>query len=288
VTAQEYDLKAEGITLRVREAGDRGGQPFIHFHGTPGSRLELAFADGIAEASGVRIVAFDRPGYGASTQTPFGLSSVAHMALEVADLIGLDRFRVTGWSGGAPFALATAAIARERVLAVGVMAGAGPFQLVPGALDGLSDGDKAAEKLLPGDPQGACERFLEGFDLTQALESADRLYQVFEPLLSDTDRRVWANHSDEILAEMREAMTQGVWGCGWDNVAWIGSWDFDPTKLDCPVLLWYGTEDRMATPSHAHWFETNLLNARLTMYEGEGHLLPFEHLEQILEELLAD
>lgn len=287
VTAKEHDVKAEGITLRLREAGDPGGRPFIHFHGTPGSRLELAFADGIAEASGVRIVAFDRPGYGGSTQTPFGLTSVANMALRVADQIGLDRFRTTGWSGGAPFALATAAMAHERVPAVGVIAGAGPFQLVPGALDGLSEGDKAAEKLLPGDQHAACDGFLDGFDLNPALESADRLYQAFEPLLSETDRRVWANHSEEILAEMREAMTQGPWGCGWDNVAWIGSWDFDPTKLDCPVLLWYGTEDRMATPSHAHWFEANLPDARLTMYQGEGHLLPFEHLPQILEDLFA-
>jgi pimeloyl-ACP methyl ester carboxylesterase len=287
VTANEYDVRAEGITLRVREAGNPGGRPFIHFHGTPGSRLELAFADGIAEASGVRIIAMDRPGYGRSTQAPFGLTSVANMALRVADQIGLDKFCTTGWSGGAPFALATAAIARERVPAVGVMAGAGPFQLVPGALDRLSDGDKAAEELLPGDRQAACEGFLEGFDLNPALVSADRLYREFEPLLSETDRQVWANHAEEILVEMREAMTQGAWGCGWDNVAWIGAWDFDPTKLDCPVLLWYGTQDRMATPSHAHWFETNLPNARLTMYEGEGHLLPFVHLPQIIEALLA-
>ena len=86
---------------------------------------------------------------------------------------------------------------------------------------------------------------------------------------------------------MREAMTQGAWGCGWDNVAWIGSWDFDPTALECPVLLWYGTEDIMASASHARWLETHVPHARLTMYEGEGHLLPFVRLEQMLTELLS-
>ena len=84
---------------------------------------------------------------------------------------------------------------------------------------------------------------------------------------------------------MREAMRQGVVACGWDNVAWIGAWDIDPTTVECPVLLWYGTEDRMSEPIHAHWFEENLPAARLTMREGEGHLQPFTHLAEILADL---
>jgi pimeloyl-ACP methyl ester carboxylesterase len=284
--AAEYDVEAAHISLRVREAGDRHGEPVIHFHGTPGCRLEMAFADDICESAGVRMISFDRPGYGRSTQIPFSLTSVASMAVEVADRLSLDQFRTIGWSGGGPFALATAALAVRRVPTVGVIAGAGPFQLVPGALDQLSDGDKAAVQLLP-DQRAAYAGFVEGFDLKPALESATSLYQAFEPLLSDTDREVWALHSEEILAEMREAMSQGVWGCGWDNVAWIGPWDFDPTRLERPVLLWYGTEDRMAPAQHAQWFEANLREARLTMYEGEGHLLPFKHIGQMLKELLA-
>jgi pimeloyl-ACP methyl ester carboxylesterase len=154
-------------------------------------------------------------------------------------------------------------------------------------LDGLSDGDQAAEKLLREDRQAACEGLVEGFDLKPALENPGSLYREFEPLLSESDRQIWAAHSEDLLTDMREAVTQGVWGCGWDNVAWIGLWDFDPTKVECPVLLWYGTEDRMAPPSHAHWFETNLPDARLTMYEGEGHLLAFVPLRQMLEKLFA-
>jgi pimeloyl-ACP methyl ester carboxylesterase len=287
VTAREQDLQVEGITLRVRESGDPGGQPLLHFHGTPGCRLEMAWADHLLGDAGVRCVAFDRPGYGGSSPTAFSVGSVGRIALQVADQYGLERFRTSGWSGGGPFALATAAIAGERVEAVGVIAGAGPFQLVPGALDVLSDGDKAAERLLPGDAEGACAGFLEGFDMTNALESATALYEDFEPLLSDSDQRLWRSHSEELLADMREAMRQGVVGCGWDNVAWIGAWDIDPTTVECPVLLWYGTEDRMATPNHGHWLQENLPDARLTMREGEGHLQPFAHLPEMLADLMT-
>ena len=208
MTAKEHDVEAGGITLRVREAGDLGGESVIHFHGTPGCRLELAFADDIVEASGVHIIAFDRPGYGGSTQTPFSLTSVAKMAVQVADRLGVDQFRTTGWSGGGPFALATAALAGARVQAVGVIAGAGPFQLVPGVLDELSDGDKVAEKLLPGNQRAACEGFVEGFDLKPALENATSLYQAFKRKLSESDRQVWAVHSEHLLADVREAMTR--------------------------------------------------------------------------------
>src|SRR5215469_12205286 len=187
----ELDVQVGGVTLRVRETGVADGAPVIHVHGTPGSRLEMAWADEVVRAAGVRMIAFDRPGYGASARAPFSLGSVARMALQVADQMGLERFRTTGWSGGGPFALATAAIAPRRVQAVGVIAGAGPFQLVPGALDGLSDGDKAAVRLLPGDPEGAAAGFADGFDMTDALVSPEALYKDFEPLLCEWDRTQW-------------------------------------------------------------------------------------------------
>jgi pimeloyl-ACP methyl ester carboxylesterase len=285
VTAREQDLQIEGITLRVRESGDPGGQPVLHFHGTPGCRIEMAWADQLLADAGVRWIAFDRPGYGGSTPAAFSLASVAKMALQIADQCGVERFRASGWSGGGPFALATAAIAGERVEAVGVIAGAAPFQLLPGALDLLSDGDKAAERLLPGDPEAACAGFMEGFGMAGALESSAALFEAFEPLLSDTDRRVWDSYSEHLLADMREAMRQGVVGCGWDNVAWIGDWDIDPTTVKCPVLLWCGTEDRMSPPSHGHWLEENLPDARLTMRKGEGHLQPFAHLAEMVADL---
>lgn len=292
--ARETDLEIGGVALKVCEIGAPGGPPIIHFHGTPGSRLELAVAQDTVSAAGARMFTFDRPGYGAATQVPFGLESVGRMALRVADLLGINRFRTTGFSGGGPFALATAAVGGSRVEAVGVISGAGPFQLVPGALDNLSEGDTAAEKLIAADRQAAAAAFVDALsldevDLVGALVSEDALYKTFEPLLSDSDRLLWSDPSNSkaILAEMREALRQGPWGYAWDNVAWIGAWDIDPTSVPCPVLLWYGTEDRMAPEPNARWLEQNIPSAKLRMYEGEGHLLPFAHLTDMLQTLLA-
>jgi pimeloyl-ACP methyl ester carboxylesterase len=286
MTVREQNVQVGGRTLSVRESGDPGGQPVLHFHGTPGSRLEMAWADDVMAEAGIRWIAFDRPGYGGSTAAAFSIRSVAEMALDVADQYGLEQFWATGWSGGGPFALGTAALGGTRVRCVGVIAGAGPFQLVPGALDGLSENDRAAERLLPGDPEGACAGFLTDFgDMADALASSESLYAAFEPLLGEWDRRLWGTFGDHLLVDFREAVRQGAAGCGWDNVAWIGAWDVDPTTVRCPVLLWYGSEDRMATPPHAHWLAQNLPNAQLTMRDGEGHLQAFAHLPEMLAEL---
>src|SRR5262249_46549692 len=32
-----------------------------------------------------------------------------------------------------------------------------------------------------------------------------------------------------------------------------GPWDVDPTTINCPVLLWYGAEDRFCSPTHGVW-----------------------------------
>jgi pimeloyl-ACP methyl ester carboxylesterase len=124
--------------------------------------------------------------------------------------------------------------------------------------------------------------------MTEALASPEALYEDFEPLLCEWDRTQWnePGRPEALLADVREAMKQGVWGCAWDNVAWIGDWDVDPTTVRCPVLLWYGSEDRMATPENARWLHENLPSSQLVMREGEGHLLPFAHLPQMLRDLL--
>src|SRR5262245_34277007 len=102
----EHNIARGDRVLRVSETGDPAGKPLFYFHGTPGSRLDVAFAERLATDGGVRMVAFDRPGYGGSTPAAFSLSSVAYDAAAVADALGIDEFATLGQSGGGPFSLA--------------------------------------------------------------------------------------------------------------------------------------------------------------------------------------
>jgi pimeloyl-ACP methyl ester carboxylesterase len=286
----ETEIDVGHRVLLIRDTGDIDGLPIVYFHGTPGSRLDLVFGDERVSRQGVRIISFDRPGYGGSTEAPFGLSSVAQDALSIADSLGLGAFTTLGLSGGAPFALCAAAIGGDRITGVGVASGAGPFELVPHALDELSDIDKEAYSHLPADPETAARGFASGFEeLAQTLRDGDdeAVIARFAPALSERDRVLMNDElvGPKIIGSMREGLSNGVLGGGWDNVAWIGHWDFDISQVRCPVLLWYGEEDLMAPPAHGQWLTENLANATLTVRASEGHLGLVDHFSEVLQQL---
>src|SRR6266516_2090358 len=149
---REMEIGRGGRVLRVRDVGEPDGTVVMYFHGTPGSRLDLCFGEHRVAERGVRLICFDRPGYGGSTPAPFGLASIGADAHAVADELGVARFATLGMSGGGPAALAAAAVPGDRVTRAGIVSSAGPFQLVPGGLDELEDDDRAALSLLPDNP----------------------------------------------------------------------------------------------------------------------------------------
>src|SRR3954451_6680118 len=87
----------DGRVLRVYDAGDPAGPAILYHHGTPSSGL--LDEPWIEEAwrRGARLIGFDRPGYGGSTERPGG--SVADVAGDVAailDELGVDRCATWG------------------------------------------------------------------------------------------------------------------------------------------------------------------------------------------------
>src|SRR5215472_888086 len=287
---REIEIDRGDRVLRVRDAGDPDGAVVIYFHGTPGSRLDLSFDEQAAAEHGVRLVTFDRPGYGGSTAAPFGLASIAADAHAIADGLGVGRFATLGMSGGGPGALAAATVPGGRVTRVGVASGAGPFQHVPGALTELDDNDRAAVALLPTDPAGAAAAFAAGFEpLAELAADPDGpgVTAAFADLLSPRDSQLLTEPrlAASFNQTMREALRQGTAGGGWDNVAWVGDWDIDLTAISCPVLLWYGTDDRFAPPEHGLWLSQHLSRARLITRDGEGHMGILEHLGEMLDAL---
>ena len=287
---RETEIDRGGRVLRVRDTGDPGGAEVMYFHGTPSSRLDLCFGEQLAAECGVRLVSFDRPGYGGSTPAPFGLASIAADAHAIADELGMARFATLGLSGGGPGALAAAAVPGGRVSRVGIASGAGPFQRVPGALGELDDNDRAAVALLPGDPAGAAAAFAAGAEpLAALIRAADDagIVLAFQELLSPRDNELLRDPrlAAAFAETAREGLRPGTSGAGWDNVSWIGEWDIDLGAVTCPVLLWYGSEDRLASPAHGLWLSQNLPRARLVVRDGEGHLGIFEHLGEMLDAL---
>lgn len=276
-----------GRSVFVRDAGDPQGTPVLYFHGTPGSRMDLAFGDGIAAAMGVRVVSFDRPGYGRSEPAPFGLTRIAETAEWIGDVMGLSTISTFGWSGGGPFALAAAAVMGKRVSRVGVASGPAPFQEVPGGLESLGDADRLALSFLPDDPERAAEHFRAGSQLMVAVSHDENAFMAgVDAIFGESDGEVLqdADLRRHLFEMLSEGLRQGFTGIGWDNVAWVGTWDVDLAAVLCPVHLWYGEQDQMPVV-HGQWLREHLTDARLEVFAGEGHLGLMRHYRSMLETL---
>ncbi len=273
--------------LSVRDGGDPRGVPVVHFHGTPGSRLEAERAGEIGRRIGVRVIGFDRPGYGGSDAAPTSLRLVARDVEAIADRLEVERFAALGWSGGGPFALATAAVLGDRVTRVGVSGGPGRVADVPGARDALDANDLRALSYLPDEPGRAAEQFRAGnAELLDAMMSvrddASAPWIDWQWGASDPEVVADAGARQALFASFREALRQGPMGIAWDNVAFVGPWGIRLEDITCPVHLWYGDRDAMVAPAHGEWLARHLPHAELVRHPGEGHLLPWRHWEQML------
>jgi pimeloyl-ACP methyl ester carboxylesterase len=123
----------DGRQLTAETSGDPQGRPVFLLHGTPGSRLGPAPRGVMLYQQGVRLIAYDRPGYGSSDRLPHrNVADVVQDVVAIADALGVDRFAVVGRSGGGPHALACAALLPDRVTRAAAL-----VSLAPRVADGL-------------------------------------------------------------------------------------------------------------------------------------------------------
>lgn len=266
---------ADGRTIEYVDAGDPGGVPVVYLHGTPGTAQSVGLIDAAARRQGVRLVAASRPGYGQSSMTPPGLTSVARDLGELVSALEVDEFALLGASGGGPFALATAAVLASRVSRVLVAAGVAPVYVV--APDSLEEADVEALDLLS---MGNADRAM-AIELEAVRKDFDPIMQVpldeFASAMSGNappgegyfDTRPLEERT-LFFADLHRGL-EGYDGFIRDNLSWLGPWDFDLGEVAAPVDLCYGAADRMSPSANGEWLASRLRSATLTVHPRATH-----------------
>ncbi len=96
-------------------------------HGTPSSSLLYEPHVRDAAERGIRLIAYDRPGYGGSTREPGrAVASCAADVVAICDALRIERLCTWGVSGGGPHVLGTAALLPDRVAAAASLASIAP------------------------------------------------------------------------------------------------------------------------------------------------------------------
>lgn len=277
---------ADGRSLELHEAGDPNGLPVIVHHGTPGSGV---LYDHWA-TPGVRLIGFDRAGYGGSTRNPGrNIATVVSDIEAVADRLGLDRYATWGISGGGPHALACAALCGERLTAAASLAGVAPW-----GAEGLDwhagmgeDNIKEFDLVLAGEEalRPATER-----DRDQMLAlSAEEMRQVFDTLLGDIDRAALTGALAEWLHEdTAHGLAHGADGWIDDDLAFVAPWGFEVGDISRPTLIVHGADDRFVPVSHGEWLAAQISNAEAWIDDVNGHLTLLQNrVREVHEWLLS-
>jgi pimeloyl-ACP methyl ester carboxylesterase len=267
----------DGRTLAVEDAGDRGGRPVLVHVGSPGGRRlygPRTLAD--AERRQLRLISYDRPGYGGSTPQPG--RSMADCAADVRVIcaaLGIDRLAMWGQSGGGPHVLACAALLPELVTAVASLASPAPYDA-----DGLD--------WLAGMPAEAYEDVRLTFadrEAARALFRREREEILATPpaqLAVDWQARTpgvsLALITDEVVS-VQLALASGIEGFWDDSVAELTPWGFDVAQISVPVLLLHGVQDKAVPFSHGLWLAAHLPGAETRFFDDEGHSLREGHIE---------
>ena len=128
-TQERTILTESGREIQIFEAGKPGGVPILVHSGTPGSRLLNPKWVEDALSRGIRLIGYDRPGYGGSTVFPGRtVANAADDVAAIANALNLDRLAIWGHSGGGPHALACAALQPNLVFAAAALASPAPYE----------------------------------------------------------------------------------------------------------------------------------------------------------------
>ncbi|KJK57907.1 alpha/beta fold hydrolase [Saccharothrix sp. ST-888] len=275
---------ADGRRLAVDTHGHMQGRPVFLLHGTPGSRVGPLPRASVLYRLSVRLISFDRPGYGDSTRLPGRrVSSAAADVTAIADALGIGEFAVLGRSGGGPHALACAALLPDRVTRVSAL-----VSLAPRHAEGLDwyAGMTEANRHGYSEVERGPHRFVDTFQVRSRKIKDDpaALIKGLVPELPPTDRTVVTDAGIRrmLLNTYREAFRYGAYGWIDDALAFISHWGFKVEDIGVPTRLWHGADDQFSPVGHSQWLADHIPGAELYLEPGAAH---FGSLRVMAEEL---
>jgi pimeloyl-ACP methyl ester carboxylesterase len=253
-------------------------------HGTPGSRVAPLSRSLVLKGLGVRLITFDRPGYGGSDRLESRqVADVVPDVEAIVDALGVEQFAVIGRSGGGPHALACAALLPERVTRAGIL-----VSLAPWAADGLDwfagMSDSNIEKLswASSKPEVLTAAMVRSAAEIRTSPASHVTTVGLE--LPESDQRLMADV--ELRALLTRNYAEALRGSadGWidDLLAFCSPWGFEPADIKVPVLVWHGQDDVFSPVAHSRWLTDRIPNASMVLQPNAAHFAAFEAMPDVL------
>src|SRR6266852_6380343 len=275
----EHRIKTpDGRTLAVQEGGDPGGTPVLAHNGTPNSRQLYARHVADAGARGIRLISYDRPGYGESDPQPGRtVASAADDVRTICSALGISRLATWGVSGGGPHVLACAALLPDLVTAAASLASLAPYGAE--GLDyfaGMGQGNVDDTRLFLTDEAAARAKTDKDREELLATSPEDAA-KAIESLLTPTDAAALRGELAEYLtSSSQDGLAPGSQGW-WDDNCMVRPWGFDLAGITVPVLLLHGRQDMFVPFGHGEWLAAHIPGVEARLLDDDGHLTLMEN-----------
>jgi len=263
----------------------KSSRVIFYFNGFPGTRLEATLAHDEAVRLGLKIIALDRPGLGESSPKRGRLvMDWPKDVEEVATLLNIDKFAILAVSGGAMFALATAAYFGERVQALAIVSGVAEGWR-PGALKGMHLANRGILEIgLVSPILGRC--------LIATIASVWRFSPLaaalwFRSVLSPGDVEIVKRPSVTrlLMANIAFALKQGIAGVVDEYSCLVSKWGIPFERISAPSSFWHGTADSYVPFKMAQINHELVPGSALKSVPGAGHFMMVDCFGDVLREL---
>lgn len=269
------------------EYGDPKGYPVFFFHGFPGSRLQAGDFHDLAYAKHCRLIGVDRPGMGLSSPNKYhSLLSWSADISKLADHLNIDKFSIIAHSGGAPYALACADNIANRITQIALVSAMPPTTLSE-ISSAMPLGLRSINFLVRNIP-GVAWLFMQ---LQQKVLLKPNMFKKIVQQLPEADRLICEKPEqiNRMLSVLKEAFKQGVDGAVYEFRLISNDWGFNLKDIHTPVSIWQGALDKQILVAHAKFYQRELPNATLHLFEQDAHVSTlYKHMEEIMDQIISD
>jgi len=284
-----FELK-DGRNLGYTDLGSPEAKPLFHFHGFPGSRLEVAIFEDRIVQNNIRLIGIDRPGMGLSDfKKDRTILDWPDDVVELADALGINKFAIEGISGGGPYAAACAYKIPDRLTTCGIISGLGPMDLE------VEEKIKSIRRL-----SFVIRRMPWLFKLMisfqsrglKDLEKAERKMRETIKKFPEQDRKVMDDPKllSLFFRESAEAFRQGNKGVFYEGRLYAKPWGFNPEDISpkLKVYIWHGEVDEAVPVAMGRSMCKAIPNCEGKFYPNDGHYSTiFKYFEEIVNALTS-
>ncbi|MFE4575099.1 alpha/beta fold hydrolase [Streptomyces chartreusis] len=280
--------------LFFETSGDPKGHPVFLLHGTPGSRVGPRPRTSVLYKLGIRLISYDRPGYGESQRLKG--RAVRHAAADVAaiaDQLNLGPFSVLGRSGGGPHALACAALLPPRRVAsaAALVSIAPPDAEGLDWFEGMAQSNVIAYEAATAAVKNGSAECLDRLKANLASnadairDKPESLLGLLTPEMPTADKAVVGHGGIRglLLANYKTSVVRSSFGWLDDVLSFRQDWGFEPGKIvEVPTMLWHGEHDTFSPVGHFRWLADRIPSATPVLKHEAAHFAALPAVPEIL------